>query len=124
MISVWYATKAARRRGVYRAERVGKYLYLHRKFRDGGNAIVVMIWGRTPHYIDRLVRDWLGHGVAPCKDGSRGVADRSTFELHSGIYQHCDKHTGGQWNSFCDRCVMDERWRKGERAAMRVVSRG
>jgi hypothetical protein len=38
-----------------------------------GVLYVVDITGRSAAHVDRLARDWIGHGVAPCKDGRRGV---------------------------------------------------
>ena len=51
--------------------------------------------------IDRLARDWIGHGVGPCCDGRRGVC------------------AGPPPKSEYDR----DAWRRAERRAARVVSR-
>jgi hypothetical protein len=83
----------------------------------------INVAGRSDAHVDRLARDWIGHGVTPCKNGKRGVAGASSFEVRSGFLQHCEVHVFGQWNSFCHACVQDENWRRGERRAFRVVAK-
>lgn len=31
------------------------------------------VTGRSMRHVDRLARDWIGHGVSPTRDGGRGV---------------------------------------------------
>jgi hypothetical protein len=37
------------------------------------DTLFINVTGRSPAHIDRLARDWIGHGVGPTWSGGRGV---------------------------------------------------
>lgn len=109
------------------ALRIGDVLYLY----EGGmlSCGPRRVTGRSAAHVDRLARDWIGHGVAPCLDGSRGVGDRTLDccgrrdvwarsphgVLHSSNWLHGVLHP-----SDCPHV----RWKRAEARARRVVRRG
>lgn len=44
--------------------------------------------GRSAAHIDRLARDWIGHGIMPTPDGRRAISDSRTFTDCSEIKDH------------------------------------
>lgn len=84
-----------------------------------GAALVaeVRVNGRSDAHVDRLARDWLGHGVTPTKSGGRGV--RSPWRRVRGPRSHPPYYVS-------DALIPNdavERFDRNERRAARVVSR-
>lgn len=53
--------------------------------------------GEPGAYADRLVMDWLCHGVTPTLDGKRGVSPRALMDLHP-MHNHWDARV--EWYRF------------------------
>lgn len=103
---VWFASQAA-------AERDGSdniraaldrhgylWLYLPTPWQEDAAAIVD-VTGRSAAHVDRLAREWIGHGCGPTKAGGRGVCGDA--DVAYGPPR--------------------DRWLAAERRAARVVSR-
>lgn len=84
----WYASRTAaeragrsyhatgRRIAIYEPSPSGRYDVLRLRAPSGETVRVVDVTGRSARHTDRLARDWVGHGVSPASDGSRGVGTR------------------------------------------------
>lgn len=81
----WYFSKNAMRYTVSTGRNVGhrgarlwyasstKHWVLTCNGEAGLPPFQIDVTGRTVAFVDRLARDWIGHGVPPCRDGKRGV---------------------------------------------------
>jgi hypothetical protein len=85
------------------------------------------VTGRSAAHIDRLARDWIGHGVAPTQRGERGVRSprrracivRGRFvETHGKATR--DRKGGSAWIS--DGAADLQKWDRDEARAKRVVA--
>lgn len=93
-MSRWYASWAAAERGDQRrGVECLVALYVGAVGRDAGRTMMVFgqrapdgvvtydiardVTGRSDRHIDRLARDWILEGISPCRDGSRGAAQRT-----------------------------------------------
>lgn len=76
----WYATRKARDEEwdflvrLYRPWLRGGPYHLGFYLNHDEHVRTIDVTGRSAAYIDRLARDWIGHGVTPTVDGRRGVA--------------------------------------------------
>lgn len=73
--------------------------------------------GRSLKYIDRLARDWIGHGIAPCQNGARGVGMRLDCCGLREVSASSRVLYGALHPSEC----IHVRWKKAEARANRVV---
>lgn len=126
---LWFASKADAKRDVFAAALnvySDNYALLllpvpgPRPTRHAGEFRSIDVTGRSLQHVDRLARDWISHGVAPTKDGGRGVAPVP-----------CPKHVTSYMAALNPRLFEKareateayQRWRRAEARARRVVRR-